>query len=86
MRAYECGTPNRQVEASRDVPTDEHSTILSGYPPTLTPAQIGEVLNLSAARVRDLLRRGELPGVRIGNLWRSPRVALEALLAGRWQA
>ena len=51
-------------------------------PETLTVDEVAAVLRISVQAVRRLLRRGELPGVRVGKLWRIPRSALEAFLSG----
>lgn len=50
-------------------------------PALLTAAQAAERLNISAKRVRLLLRAGKLPGVHIGRSWRIPEASLAAYLA-----
>jgi excisionase family DNA binding protein len=83
MRVAEgCGVSARQDQTLRDVPAEEHESILPGYPLALTVAQVAEILGITSARTRELLRRGLLPGIRLGNIWRVPRARLEALLAG----
>ncbi len=52
---------------------------LDALPAFLTPEEVAHVLRLPLASVRDLLRRGEIPGAsRVGRLW---RVRKDVLLA-----
>ena len=46
----------------------------------LTPAQAAAFLQVSEAAVRGLLRRGALPGRKMGRLWRLRRADLDAFL------
>jgi excisionase family DNA binding protein len=48
----------------------------------LTLAEAAEALRVSQATVRRLIDAGELRGVRVGRLWRVPKPAVEAYLAG----
>lgn len=47
----------------------------------LTPAQAADYLQVSDASVRAMLRRGALPGRKMGRLWRLRRTDLEAYLS-----
>lgn len=47
----------------------------------LTPAQAGVYLQISEASVRAMLRRGALPGRKMGRLWRLRRADLEEYLS-----
>lgn len=47
----------------------------------LKPEEVGRLLGFSRAKVYEMMRRGELPFVELGNVKRIPRSALEALLA-----
>jgi excisionase family DNA binding protein len=51
-------------------------------PRFLTLADVAEVLNTSSAQVYALVRRGELPGIKIGGRgqWRVERVQLEEFI------
>ncbi len=51
-------------------------------PETLTVEEVAIVLRVSVQAVRRLLRKGEIPGIRVGKFWRVPRSALEAFLSG----
>ena len=48
----------------------------------LTVEEAAKVLRISQVTLRRLLRESKLPGVKVGNVWRIPRSALEAFLAG----
>lgn len=43
----------------------------------LTVKEAAELLSVTEGTVRDMAARGELPALRVGRLWRFPRVALE---------
>lgn len=49
----------------------------------LTVKQLAAYLQLSEARVYTLARSGELPGVRVGNLWRFDREEIDRQLKAR---
>jgi excisionase family DNA binding protein len=53
-----------------------------GSPDVLTTAQLAELLQVDEKAVRDLARRGELPGRKIGRDWRFSRNAVLAWLSG----
>jgi excisionase family DNA binding protein len=44
----------------------------------LTPEQVAARYGISSQHVRDLLREGELPGIKLGSTWRIWSDALEA--------
>ncbi len=49
----------------------------------LTPIQVGRKLQLTAKTVRELVIKGELPGIKIGNQWRINRRKLEQCLTSQ---
>ncbi len=52
-----------------------------------TPQEVAELLRVSPAAIQRLLRRGELPGVRIGKVWRVEDAELQRWLRHRrWPA
>lgn len=55
---------------------------MSGTPRFLTLADVAEVLNTSSAQVYALVRRGELPAIKIGGRgqWRVEASALESFI------
>jgi excisionase family DNA binding protein len=48
-----------------------------------TPEEVAELLRVSPAAIQRLLRRGELPGVRIGKAWRVEDADLQRWLRRR---
>ena len=46
------------------------------YPDALTPAQVQEMLGIDRRMVYGLLRRGECQSVRMGWLYRVPKIAV----------
>ena len=48
-----------------------------------TPEEVAELLRVSPAAIQRLLRRGELPGVRIGKVWRVEDAELQRWLRQR---
>lgn len=48
----------------------------------LTPKEAAQLLKVSDRMVLDLLRSGELPGRKVGSLWRISPAALEQYLHG----
>lgn len=57
-------------------------------PRFLTLADVAEVLNTSSAQVYALVRRGELPAIKIGGRgqWRVERARLEDYIAEQYKA
>lgn len=53
----------------------------------LTIADTAEILNVSAAEARDLVRTGELPAIRVGTngSWRVERVVLESFIEAKYE-
>ncbi len=43
----------------------------------LTPEEVGSFLKLKPRSVKDLLRSGKLPGLKVGKVWRVSVVALQ---------
>lgn len=46
------------------------------YPDALIPAQVREMLGIGRRMVYGLLRRGEIQSVRMGRLYRGPKIAV----------
>ena len=53
----------------------------------LTLADTAQILNLSLAAARDLVRTGELPAIRVGatGAWRVERVVLESYIEAKYE-
>ena len=47
-----------------------------------TPLETARVIGVGAEKIRQMIRRGELPAARCGRTWRIGRKSLEAWLAG----
>ena len=52
-------------------------------PDVLTPKQVADYLQLGRDKTYQMLRSGELPGVRVGRTYRIPRRLLDDWLARR---
>jgi excisionase family DNA binding protein len=57
--------------------------IRSQYPPLLTTAQVGEMMQCTVGEVRDQVHRGDLPAVRWGQQFRFFRDEVLAVLVKR---
>ncbi|GAA1250172.1 helix-turn-helix domain-containing protein (plasmid) [Janibacter melonis] len=58
---------------------------LQAYGPSLTTAEAAAVLRLDRAQVGQLLKRGELPGFRVGGRWRLRRSDVQLVMLGKWE-
>jgi excisionase family DNA binding protein len=47
----------------------------------LDPKQVADFLNFSTRKVVRLLKKGELPGTKLGNQWRTRRADLDKVLS-----
>lgn len=52
------------------------------YPDALTPSQVQEMLGVGQRMTYGLLREGKIPSVRMGRLYRVPKVAVIDYLCG----
>lgn len=59
-----------------------YRTMFRHYPDALTPAQVQEMLGVGRRMTYGLLRRGEIQSVRMGRLYRVPKVAVIDYLCG----
>jgi len=86
--SFELKRPKQELvaEALRSLdperPPIGFSRPASGSPEVLTTAQLAKLLQVEEKAVRDLARRGELPGRKIGRDWRFSRSAVIDWLAG----
>jgi len=46
----------------------------------LSTSQVAEILGLTPKAVRDWIRKGELPAVRVGKLYKVPKAGVELFL------
>ena len=57
----------------------------SAYPEILTLEQAAAMLQISERTLQRMLKKGEVPGTRIGGQWRFDRDQLRALVRGEWK-
>lgn len=50
-----------------------------GYEPLFTPDEVAEIFKVSGDTVRQMIRAGELPAVKIGRQYRVPKSAIDRL-------
>jgi excisionase family DNA binding protein len=74
----ELAGPPMPVEAEWEV--GRHSFRPAETPEVLTPAQLGELLQVDEEAVVELAEQGELPGRKVGEEWRFSRTAVLAWL------
>ena len=74
----ELAGPPMPAEAEWEV--GRHSFRPADVPEVLTPAQLGELLQVDEEAVIALAERGELPGRKVGAEWRFSRTAVLAWL------
>lgn len=63
-----------------------YQTMFSRYPDALTPRQVQEMLGIGQRMTYGLLRTGKIQSVRMGRLYRVPKVAVIDYLCGGAQA
>ncbi len=51
--------------------------------PLWTVEEVADYLKLQPETIRSMARRGELPALKIGKVWRFQRQAINEMLAGR---
>ena len=85
--AFELKRPKQELvaEALRVLESPKHPVGFARPAPAqnevLTTSQLAELLQVDEAAVRALVRRGDLPGRKIGRDWRFSRAAVLAWLA-----
>ena len=66
---------------SRRLTQDEMSQIRDAKPTVLTPREVAAFLSIGRDKTYRMLAAGEIPSVRLGRTYRTPRRALEEWLA-----
>jgi len=74
--------PTSTTSGAAPATTTTAATAASAWPDVLDPETAGRFLGIPETSVRELLRRGEIPGAKFGKLWRVARAALEERLRG----
>jgi excisionase family DNA binding protein len=62
------------------------SSLSGSYPPgepLLTVEEVADYLKLQPETIRSLARRGELPAIKLGKVWRFNRTAIQSLLTSK---
>jgi excisionase family DNA binding protein len=86
--AFELKRPKQELvaEALRSLDVERQPVGFArpapGSPEVLTTAQLAELLQVDEKAVRELARRGALPGRKIGRDWRFSRSAVIEWLSG----
>jgi excisionase family DNA binding protein len=57
----------------------------SVYDELLTPEEAAEYLRVNPQTIYRLLRRGGIPGAKVGHQWRLRRQDLETYITGAWE-
>jgi len=57
---------------------------MSNFPEILTLQQAAAMLQVSERTIQRMVKRGEIPGTRIGGQWRFDRDQLRAMVRGEW--
>ena len=55
------------------------------YPDAVTPEQVQQMLGIGRRKTYDLLKSGELAGIRMGRIYRVPKLAVIDYLCGNTQ-
>lgn len=59
--------------------------IIIGKNKFFTPEEAGEILGLHAVTVRNKMRKGVLPGRKVGGRWYISEAKLDAAFSGDWE-
>lgn len=51
----------------------------------LTVKEVAEILRIAEKTVRELLKEGSLPGIKVGKTWRIPEDDLKKYIRGEWR-
>ncbi len=62
---------------------EEHSPI-SSTGPLWTVEDVADYLKLQPETIRNMARRGELPAIKIGKVWRFRQQAIHEMLSNTW--
>ena len=71
-----------EVLISEEVPKEIHESLNSsiGNGTLLTVDEVAKFLRLKPATIRSMARRGELPAIKLGRVWRFKRSSITQLL------
>lgn len=60
----------------------QYSVMFRGYPDALTPQQVQEMLGIGRRKTYELLQSGRLQSVRMGRIYRVPKLTVIDYLCG----
>ena len=55
------------------------------WPDVMTVDDAAQYMQLDASTIRELLRNGQLPGKKVGRVWRLLKTEIDAYLRGEWK-
>ena len=71
---------NVQHHAHGSVNITEAISVSIEYPPLLTIDEVAEYLKIKPSTVRAMCRRGELPAIKVGRIWRVNQYQLNEMI------
>lgn len=60
----------------------QYGLMFRDYPDAVTPEQVQQMLGIGRRKAYDLLKSGELPSIRMGRLYRIPKLSVIDYLCG----
>lgn len=63
----------------------QYCLMFRDYPDAVTPEQVQQMLGIGRRKTYDLLKSGELAGIRMGRIYRVPKLAVLNYLCGNAQ-
>jgi excisionase family DNA binding protein len=63
----------------------QYGLMFRDYPDAVTPEQVQQMLDIGRRKTYDLLKSGELAGIRMGRIYRVPKLAVIDYLCGNTQ-
>ncbi|WP_369283069.1 helix-turn-helix domain-containing protein [Oscillibacter sp. GMB15532] len=63
----------------------QYGLMFRDYPDAVTPEQLRQMLGIGRRKAYDLLKSGALPSIRMGRLYRIPKVLVIDFLCGNTQ-
>lgn len=60
----------------------QYGLMFRDYPDVVTPEQVQKMLGIGRRKAYELLKNGELPSIRMGRLYRIPKISVIDYLCG----
>lgn len=61
---------------------NQYGLMFRNYPDVVTPEQVQQMLGIGRRKAYELLKSGELPSIRMGRLYRIPKISVIDYLCG----